>query len=79
VHDEKIAFHIRSFHSSILQAGVNSPSAERFTFPLDPAAEPRIRTGVGHPNRCAERKAGVGAMRDYKVTFLWMSELNCSF
>jgi hypothetical protein len=46
--------------------------------PLDPA-EPRIRTGVGHPNRCAERKAGVGAMRDNKVTFLWMSELNCSF
>jgi hypothetical protein len=24
---------------------------------------------------CAERKAGVDAMRDYKVTFLWMSEL----
>lgn len=55
---------IRSFHSSITNE--NSPSVERFTFPLDLAWTPRNKTGVGPPMIwCAERKAGVGAVRDH--------------
>jgi hypothetical protein len=49
-HDEKLAFHIRSFHSSTLQSlEFYSPSAERFTFPLDLAGTQKgIGTSVGH-------------------------------
>jgi hypothetical protein len=56
-YDEKLAFHIRSFHSSILRAGVNSPSAERFTFPLDPA-EPQNKDKCGPPKQVRWAESG---------------------
>lgn len=73
---KSFAFHIRSFHSSIL-LGVTPPMRNALHSPLV-CAEPKKQydklwaTGISW---CAGRKVGVGAMRDYlKVTFLWMSE-----
>lgn len=63
---KSFAFHIRSFHSSILPKRSDSPNAERFTFSLESCwTQKSIGPSVGHQLWCAERKAGVGAMRDY--------------
>jgi hypothetical protein len=72
VYDENIAL---TFAVSTLASWRNSPNAERFTFPLDVAEPKSIKQVWATILWCAERKAGVDAMRDDKVTFLWMSDL----
>ncbi|KAF8135124.1 hypothetical protein EV363DRAFT_1143328, partial [Boletus edulis] len=62
---------IRSFHSSALQFGVLLQCGT-LILPLEPC-EPKSMCQVWAALRCAEREAGVGAMR-VKRTFLWMSD-----
>lgn len=62
--DEKLAF-VFAVSTLAPEKYDDSPSAERFTFPLDLAWTQKSETSVGPPNWCAERKAGVGAVRDH--------------
>jgi hypothetical protein len=68
MNDEKPCLCIRSFHSSILQPGATPPVQNALHSPLDLAEPKSIKEQVWatDSNWCAERKAGIGAVRANK-------------
>ncbi|KIO14841.1 hypothetical protein M404DRAFT_991579 [Pisolithus tinctorius Marx 270] len=65
---------IRSFHSSALRLEY-SPNAKRLHSPLRCGTQKHDQAWAAFG--CAEREAGVGAMRDKESSFLWMSDPCC--
>jgi len=69
----KAFLHIRSFHSSVLVTPPMQNALHSSLILLNPKG---IRTSVGHPfGGALSGKRGFDAMREDKVTFLWMSDL----